>query len=65
MPAEPYRAITDTTGGNIAGADVKVTNVATGVEIAIKTNDTGNYTVPFLIPGIYTNCGGVTGPSCG
>ena len=46
--------VTDTTGANIAGADVKVTNVATGVDIAIKTNESGNYTVPFLIPGMYT-----------
>ncbi len=46
--------VTDTTGANIAGADVKVINVATGVDIAIKTNESGNYTVPFLIPGMYT-----------
>src|SRR4051812_25300493 len=46
--------VTDTTGANVAGADVHVTNVATGVEVSIKTNESGNYTVPFLVPGIYT-----------
>lgn len=53
--------VTDTTGANIAAADVKVVNVATGVEIAVKTNETGNYTVPFLIPGVYTVSAETTG----
>lgn len=46
--------MTDASGANVAGADVRVTNVATGVAVAIKTNEAGNYSVPFLIPGVYT-----------
>ena len=46
--------VSDTAGASVAGASVKIANVATGVEIAIKTNETGNYTVPFLTPGVYT-----------
>ncbi|MBC7928074.1 MAG: carboxypeptidase regulatory-like domain-containing protein [Bryobacteraceae bacterium] len=46
--------VTDVTGANVAGAEVRVTNVATGVAIAIKTNESGNYTVPFLVPATYT-----------
>src|SRR3954454_3525452 len=46
--------VTDSTGANIAGADVRVTNVATGVVLASKTNEAGNYNAPFLLPGTYT-----------
>lgn len=46
--------VTDATGSNVPGAQVKVTNVATGVAVSITTNESGNYTVPFLVPGIYT-----------
>ena len=46
--------VTDPTGANIAGADVRVTNIATGVVLASKTNEAGNYNAPFLLPGTYT-----------
>src|SRR3954454_17968865 len=46
--------VTDVTGANVSGADVKVSNVATGVSVTAKTNDSGNYVVPYLQPGIYT-----------
>src|SRR3954465_1123940 len=46
--------VTDATGSNIAGADVHVSNVATGVSVTAKTNDSGNYNVPYLTPGMYT-----------
>lgn len=48
------RHVTDPTGANVPGAEVRVANIATGVNLAIKTNEAGNYTVPFLIPGVYT-----------
>jgi hypothetical protein len=46
--------VTDTTGATVAGVDLRVTNVATGVAVAIQTNEAGAYTVPFLIPGMYS-----------
>jgi hypothetical protein len=46
--------VTDTTGANIAGADVRATNTATGVAVSVKSNEAGVYTVPYLVPGIYT-----------
>src|SRR5436309_2686358 len=46
--------VTDATGSNVAGAEVHVSNVATGVAVTAKTNDSGNYNVPYLVPGIYT-----------
>jgi hypothetical protein len=46
--------VTDATGANVANADVKINNVATGVAVTAKTNDSGNYVVPYLTPGVYT-----------
>src|SRR5215831_13242694 len=46
--------VTDQSGANIAGADVRATNVATGVVVAAKSNDAGNYSLPYLVPGMYT-----------
>src|SRR3954463_14591590 len=46
--------VTDATGANVAGAEVKANNVATGVAVTAKTNDSGNFVVPYLTPGVYT-----------
>src|SRR5690606_25973021 len=46
--------VTDSTGAVIAGAKVTVTNQATGAARAVETNEVGNYSVPFLNPGLYT-----------
>src|SRR2546430_11572227 len=46
--------VTDPSGSNIANADVRAINTATGVAVAAKTNESGNYTIPYLVPGIYT-----------
>ncbi len=45
--------VTDSSGAVIAGADVRATNVATGVAAAARTNDSGNYTIPYLLTGAY------------
>ena len=45
--------VTDTTGGVLFGAGITVRNVATNQLRRVKTNATGNYTAPFLVPGIY------------
>lgn len=45
--------ITDSTGANIAGADVEARNVATGIVSKTVTNESGDYTFPVLSPGQY------------
>ena len=45
--------VADTTGAVIAGAKVTITNTATNVARETETNESGNYTVPFLSPGVY------------
>src|SRR5262245_64080041 len=46
--------VTDSTGANVANAEVTATNIATGVAVSAKTNESGNYSLPFLMPGVYT-----------
>jgi len=43
----------DQSGGALPYAQIAVTNVATGVETNVVTNDQGVYTVPNLLPGMY------------
>ncbi len=45
--------VTDATGAVVLGADVRATNTATGVAAAAKTNESGNFTLPYLLPGPY------------
>lgn len=45
--------VSDNSGASLAGATVDVVNVATGVILSARTNESGNFNVPFLIPGIY------------
>ncbi|MGA3214003.1 MAG: carboxypeptidase-like regulatory domain-containing protein, partial [Terriglobales bacterium] len=45
--------VTDSTGAVIPKAKVTVHNEATGVDKPVITTSTGNWTVPFLVPGIY------------
>jgi len=59
VPAQETRAtilgrLTDASGAVVAGAEVRATNAATGVSALAKSNQSGNYTMPYLIPGIYT-----------
>ena len=44
---------TDATGAVIVGAVVSVTNTATQQVRSVTSNDSGVYTVPYLVPGIY------------
>ena len=46
--------VTDPSGAVIPNADIKAVNAATGVTAASKSNESGNYTLPYLVPGIYT-----------
>jgi len=45
--------VSDPSGAVIAGAEVQVTNEATGVGHAVKSNESGYYLVPDLLPGSY------------
>lgn len=46
--------VSDPSGGAIAGAEVRASNAATGLEITAHTNESGNYVLPYLLPGAYT-----------
>ena len=45
--------VTDNTGAVIPGASVTISNMATGVEQAVKTNASGVYSFPNVVPGQY------------
>ena len=45
--------ITDESGAIVVGAKVKAVNAATNVTSATVTNESGDYSLPFLIPGTY------------
>jgi hypothetical protein len=46
--------VSDASGGVIPGVEVRATNKATGVVATAKTNEAGNYILPYLLPGAYT-----------
>ncbi len=46
--------VTDTTGSVIANAEIRAVNNATQAAAASRTNEAGNYTIPYLLPGAYT-----------
>ncbi|MEK7405270.1 MAG: carboxypeptidase regulatory-like domain-containing protein [Acidobacteriota bacterium] len=45
--------VTDPSEAVIPGAEVRVTNAATGVAVVAKTNQAGNYVLAYLLPGAY------------
>jgi hypothetical protein len=45
--------IHDVTGAAVPGVSVTITNTATGVALAVKTNESGDYEVPSLRAGVY------------
>ena len=45
--------VADASGAVVAGAVVTVTNTSTNQVRRVVTNDTGNYSAPFLVPGLY------------
>src|SRR5581483_3240789 len=46
--------VTDPSGASVPNATVKATNTATNVSSETKTTADGLYTIPYLIPGVYT-----------
>lgn len=56
--AQDFRAtvtgqITDPSGAGVGNAQVMIQNLQTNESVSQTTNDQGNYTIPFLIPGRY------------
>jgi len=45
--------VVDSSGAVVPGTNVTITNVATSQTRQVQTNDTGNYSAPFLPPGTY------------
>ena len=45
--------VTDSAGAMIAGAEVRAVNKETGAAVNSRTNESGAYTLPFLVPGPY------------
>ena len=45
--------VQDSSGSVVAGASVRITNTGTGVSTASLTNASGDFLVPFLVPGSY------------
>ena len=52
--ANLYGAVTDASGATVPGANVKATNVATGVSTNTASDSSGNYNFPDLPPAAYT-----------
>jgi len=46
--------VTDPTGAVIPDAEVRAINVATGVAASTRTNQAGNFILPYLLPATYT-----------
>jgi hypothetical protein len=58
LPAQESRATiigraTDPAGAVVAGAAVRATNTATNTTVSSTTNESGNFEIPYLLPGIY------------
>ena len=43
----------DPTGALVVGANVRAVNTATNIVVTTTSNESGNYEVPYLLPGIY------------
>ena len=46
--------VNDSSGAAVVGAEITATNTATGVSYSNRTNDSGVYVLPQLLPGQYT-----------
>src|SRR5215813_7895275 len=49
-----FGTVSDPQGARVAGAFVKVTDLTKNVTNTAQTNESGNYTVTHLIPGMYS-----------
>jgi hypothetical protein len=51
--AQFFGRVTDPSQALVRGAEVRAVDQATGVELRVKTNADGIYTIPFVAPGTY------------
>jgi hypothetical protein len=66
LPAQESRGtitgrVLDPSGAVIAGAEVRAVNRETGAAATARSNDSGNYTLPYLLPGTYNLTADFTG----
>ncbi|MEK6304484.1 MAG: TonB-dependent receptor [Acidobacteriota bacterium] len=59
VPAQTYQgrilgSVTDEQGAAVRGAKLVITNVETGASRTVESNDSGDYVVPNVAPGLYT-----------
>ncbi len=53
--------VADTSGAAVLGANITIHNEGTGVDVKVKTTGAGDYTAPYLKPGLYTITAELTG----
>jgi hypothetical protein len=53
--------VTDPAGAVVPGTEVRATNIDTGVSSSSKSNEAGNFVLPYLLPGTYTINAELTG----
>src|SRR4030081_3325337 len=53
--------VTDSSGAAVSGAEVRATNRQTNTGVTTRTNDSGVYAIPYLIPGLYDLNAGFSG----
>ena len=56
-----FGRVTDSSGGALVGASVRSVNSQTGVALEARSNDAGNYSIPFVLPGMYDVTAQLTG----
>ncbi len=59
LPAQEFRgtitgSVTDPSGAAVPGVRVEARNIDTSAVTPATTNQSGIYTIPFLVPGTYT-----------
>ena len=53
--------VADSSGAAVPGATVTIHNEGTGVDVVVKTTGAGDYTAPYLKPGVYTVTAALSG----
>src|SRR5690349_6471920 len=53
--------VTDASGAVLASVEVHASNTATGVVVNARTNESGNYSLPYLVPGLYNVTSEISG----
>jgi hypothetical protein len=56
-----FGRVTDPSSAAIVGVAVRAVNSQTGVALEARTNESGNYSIPFLLPGTYDISAQLTG----